>query len=120
MLRSIFALENGPFQVHHGDAIGGDASAHDIAREFDAEIHIHPPINPKYQAFCQGDVNYPAKDYLVRDLDIVIACDLLIGMPNSYTEKLRSGTWATIRRARKTSTDHVIIYPNGKLEYITY
>jgi len=44
----------------------------------------------------------PEKTYLERNLDIVKNSSLLIACPiNKNKEELRSGTWSTIRKARK-------------------
>ena len=44
----------------------------------------------------------PPKPYLKRNEDIVNKCDVLIACPiDKNKEILRSGTWATIRKARK-------------------
>ncbi len=96
-------------EFHHGDCIGADAEAHDIFGLMDVPIVIHPPVNEAKRAFRKGTV-LPAKDYLARNHDIVDACDVLIACP-SGKEKLRSGTWATIRYARKIGKPVRIIEP---------
>jgi hypothetical protein len=89
---------------HHGDCDGADCEADAIARKFDAEIHIHPPNNPKNRAFCfqEGDTRYPEKPYLVRDRDIVNAANIMLAAPKDHTrEEFRgSGTWASYRYAK--------------------
>jgi predicted Rossmann fold nucleotide-binding protein DprA/Smf involved in DNA uptake len=42
-----------------------------------------------------------AASYMVRNDLMVAACTELIGFPYTLVEELRSGTWATIRRARR-------------------
>lgn len=79
------------------------------------DLKIHPPINPAKRAWCTGDFTYPEKDYLDRNRDIVNCTDILITCPSGYTEKLRSGTWATIRYARKIGKTVVIIFPDGSI-----
>jgi hypothetical protein len=39
-----------------------------------------------------------------------------LACPRGYTEELRSGTWATIRYARKTGVPYVIIFPDRTVE----
>jgi hypothetical protein len=41
-----------------------------------------------------------AASYMARNDAMVTECTALIGFPYTLTEELRSGTWATIRRAR--------------------
>ena len=105
-----------PSELHHGDCIGCDCIAHDIMRNINPKCAIvgHPPKNPKLRAFCRCDISLPEKDYLERNMDIALAIDFLIATPNSYVEKIRSGTWATVRYARKCNK-HIIIIPNGSI-----
>ena len=61
-----------------------------------------PPSDPKQRAFKKGDVLMGEKPYLVRNSDIIKHSSILIGCPiDKNTETLRSGTWSTIRKARK-------------------
>lgn len=97
-------------EFHHGDCVNVDALGHRIALEIREQasshdrpiIHIHPPDKDSKRAFCQGgDVVWPPKPYLERDEDIAL-CEVLIVLPEGPEEKFpRSGTWATVRRARK-------------------
>lgn len=99
----------------HGDCQGADAEAHDIVRLCDPNIRIviHPPINELKRAFCKGDETLPQKEYLDRNHDIVDNCELLIAVPKSYKQEVRSGTWATVRYAKRVGKDVCVIYPNG-------
>ena len=121
-LRNILINSNPkPSEVHHGDCVGADEDFHYIVKGFSAvinkliEIHIHPPSRRDKRAFCGLDDTvfiYERKDYLERNHDIVDACDVLVACPNSK-EILRSGTWATIRYARKSDKTIHIIMPDG-------
>ena len=88
----------------HGDCIGADAEAHDILRDLNLlnKVRIHPPKDAKKRPFCEGaNTVCPEKAYLDRNHDIVDeGIDLLIAAPGSRNERLRSGTWATVRYAR--------------------
>lgn len=105
----------GVSEFHHGDCVGADAEAHDIAYDVHQPvIVVHPPLNEKGRAFKQGDVILPQREYQDRNHDIVDATDYLIATPDSYTEKFRgSGTWATIRYAVKKGKTVYVIYPDG-------
>jgi hypothetical protein len=96
-------FELGITEFHHGDCVGADAEAHDIVREFFpvAKIETHPCNITSKRAFKKADVVHLVKPPLDRNKDIVDATDLLIGAPKEDTEVLRSGTWSTIRYARK-------------------
>ena len=86
---------------HHGDCKGADVEAASIAHQLGLEICIYPPLSDKQRGwFRQGKEMQKPKPYLERDKDIVDACDFLIAGPKG-PEILRSGTWATVRYARK-------------------
>lgn len=98
-------------EFHHGDCIGADSEAHDIVRNMskNTKIVIHPPSNSSKRAFKEGDVIRYALPYLERNMQIVQETRLLIAAPSSLQEELRSGTWATIRYARKTGQPVLIL-----------
>lgn len=101
-------------ELHHGDCVGADAQTHAIARRLGGLWIVgHPPDVDVKRAFCDFDVALPPRPYIDRNHDIVDACDFLLATPRGYVEELRSGTWATIRYARKIGTALRIIYPNG-------
>lgn len=111
-----------PSEFHHGDCVGADAQAHQVVcgLRIDEGLtriipHIHPPLDTVKRAWCQWDnaIVYRPRPYLERNHAIVDATDELIAMPKGYEEELRSGTWATIRYARKQGKPVTIIWPNG-------
>ncbi len=104
-------------EFHHGDCLGADKQAHDMVNEHApwAFIVIHPPLNTSKRAFCAGQELRAPKEYLIRNRDIVKECDILVATPQG-PEKMRSGTWATVREARRTGKRHLIIFPDGKME----
>ena len=101
--------------VHHGDCVGSDEEMHLLALEYGYNVHLHPPDNPSKKAFCKKGVVcfWPTKPYLKRNTDIAAAGEVLIATPKEYEEVLRSGTWSTIRRARKRGIPIFIIFPDG-------
>jgi hypothetical protein len=106
-----------PDEVHHGDCTGADAHFHDLVRETTRDIRIigHPPINDKARAFCIFDETREPKDYIPRDRDIVDESQLLIATPKGFKEELRSGTWTTIRLARKAKKPTKIVWLDGSI-----
>lgn len=96
-------------ELHHGDCIGADKEAHDIARQCHAIVHIHPARASLKRAHCEGDVMYVEKENLARNRDIVDAGSLLVAAPDGKRERLRSGTWSTVRYARKTNKEVLIL-----------
>ena len=108
--------------AHHGDCIGSDERFHKIATELGYRIHVHPPSNEKLRTFCpirNGDVIELSKDYKIRNADIVRESQLLIATPH-FDEKdggsIYSGTWSTIRIARRRNVPYVIFYSDGRRE----
>jgi len=97
-------------EVHHGDCVGADSDFHDLASGYD--IVVHPPSVDKYRAFREGSEILPPKSYLQRNMDIVDSCDILIAAPEGE-EQQRSGTWATVRYARKRNKSIFIVSPDG-------
>lgn len=109
-------LNNIITEAHHGDCIGADHHFHDICVSKRINIYIHPPKNPSKRAFCKSNNIFPEKEYLDRNKDIVDASDILIATPKEYQEELRSGTWSTIRYARKLHKKIIIVHLNGELK----
>lgn len=108
--------EFAPAWCHHGDCVGADADFHHLARRLHTEVKIHPPSNPKLRAHLIGDDIAPEKPYLIRDRDIVEAADVVIAAPDGVQEKLKSGTWYTIRYARQLGKRTIIVWPDGSIE----
>lgn len=97
---------------HHGDCIGADAQAHAAVRRLTTRIHVHPCNIPSKRAFCVGDAASPVAPPLDRNRVMVDLSAALIATPGQMVEELRSGTWSTIRYARKRIPVH-IIWPDG-------
>jgi hypothetical protein len=100
---------------HHGDCLGADTHAHRIAKSLGYVVEVHPPDVDSKRSFCDGDVIHPPKTYMKRNADIVNVCDLLIATPHTNHETVRSGTWSTVRKARKLGKKIIIVYPNGTI-----
>lgn len=100
-------------EAHHGDCVGADFQFNMLVRAMfpNAKVHIHPPIKAGKRTFCDADVMHDEKDYLVRNHDIVDAVDILLATPKENKEVLRSGTWATIRYAKKQGKKPGVIFP---------
>jgi hypothetical protein len=99
-------------ELHHGDCVGADEQAHDLALKLElSSIVIHPPEKKAMRSFCidkkipdgsrTSVVQVPAKDYFARNRDIVQASDVLIGTPHPLASPGRGGTWYTISHAQK-------------------
>ena len=98
-------------EFHHGDCVGADSDAHDVVESVGVPIWIHPPSDPKKRAFRVSAHIRLQRPYLERNRAIVDATDVLIAAPKSTVEELRSGTWSTIRYARKVGRKVIILKP---------
>jgi hypothetical protein len=101
-------------EFHHGDCVGADEQVARIAHSLGFSIVLHPPTNPKARAFTQAPFSRKPKPYLERNHDIVDECNILLACPKGFEEELRSGTWATVRYARKKFRPVRLVWPNGK------
>lgn len=100
-------------EFHHGDCIGADAEAHEVARELGFFIVIHPPIITAKRAWKRAPVVNVPMNYLERNRVIVRSTQLLIAAPGELEEQLRSGTWSTVRFARKMLRPIYFAMPDG-------
>jgi len=109
-----FFKNNNVTKFHHGGCVGADTEAHYIALTFldVKDIIVHPcNIGHKQNAFHGTTIICKVKKPLTRNHDIVDASTELVATPQGE-EILRSGTWATIRYARKMSKLVTIILPH--------
>ncbi len=103
-----------PREVHHGDCLGADDEFHDIVEEITkACIFVHPPRNSSNRAWRLGSYVFKTQPYLVRNDAIIASADLMLAVPFGFEERLRSGTWATIRHTRKAKKPLIIVWPDG-------
>jgi hypothetical protein len=118
-----------PSELHHGDCLGADAEAHMLCVSIGIPLHIHPPDNDRYRAFCIFQapgiecVTYDPKPYLKRNLDIVTQSDYLIACPKENTEpadRRGHGTWTTVWYARDQHKPLVLLYPDGRVDNPLY
>ena len=101
-------------EIIHGDCIGADAEANEIAIKAGVKIFsIYPSCFNAKRAFSfnlrsgpygewitVGDLKvriFPPKMPLERNADIIRQGHKLIACPRQFKHTLRSGTWATIR-----------------------
>lgn len=101
--------------LHHGDCLGADAFAHELAVQLGWSVVIHPPLNSKYRAYCSiEDAHARAskilreRKYLARDRLLAARCSIILGLPGlprgehvtrAGNVKIMSGTWYTLEQA---------------------
>lgn len=102
---------------NHGDCDGADHDAHNIAVECGNISIKKRPCNLDFQrAFTtEGECVAEPEAPLDRNKKIVDDGDVLVAAPGEMEEELRSGTWATIRYAKKIGKPTIIIWPNGHI-----
>jgi hypothetical protein len=104
-------------EVHHGDCIGGDAEVDEIAKLVGCTRVGHPCTLADQRAHCECQEIREPKPPLVRNRDIVDEVEVMLAFPSSHTEEWRgSGTWATIRYARRLGRELWTVYPDGAIE----
>lgn len=106
-------------EIHHGDCIGCDEDFFEIVTNLhdDIETHSHPCTIDSMRAHTKSDIEYEPGHPLDRNKNIVDLSDYIIGCPGTEEEVVRSGTWATIRYAKKENKSVIVIWPNGYLEH---
>ena len=117
-----FLKEKQILEIHHGKCIGADEQAHTLALDKTANIPkiiIHPPVDKRLEAKIQTNcdelegieiIELEPKEYILRNHDIVDSVDVLVATPKTKYESVRSGTWSTVRYARKKGIIVIILY----------
>ena len=100
----------------HGMCGGADEEFHLLVRKICGGLVyvVGFPSTASTRSSVELDVDYLAKARapLERNPDIVnVGKDLLIAAPATMGEVLRSGTWATVRYARKVGVPVLVMWP---------
>lgn len=98
----------------HGVCTGTDETSSIIMRNLRPDTYIigHPPLLDTHLSnSAVFDALEDKYEYLERNKHIVDNSNLLVGIPDTDKEKLRSGTWSTIRYAKKKGVKVIILYP---------
>ncbi len=108
-------------EFHHGGCVGADNVFHMLCRQLCSSslIALHPPLNPSLRALVAGNITFVEMPYLVRNKSIVDNTECLIAMPDG-PERVRSGTWSTVRYAAKQGKPVLIIWPDGHVTKENY
>jgi len=115
LIRELLELD-GVSEGHHGDCIGADRDFDGLCGMYGIVRHAHPGTGKgDKRAYCPAEVVHDPLPYLDRNKVIVQYADILIACPQG-PERLRSGTWSTVRYARKVETPVILIWPNGVIE----
>lgn len=104
-------------QFDHGDCTGADADAHAIARQTGYTVHTHPMLGAgEHAAHTDADLRHDPLPPLTRNHVIVDVSTVMIAAPGTLNEQPRgSGTWATIRYAKKVGKPLFIVNLYGEV-----
>lgn len=101
-----------PFQFHHGGARGADTQAHEVAYEAGCrDLHVWLPVAATWPPMPHTTIHHTGKGTLRRNHFTIYGADLLIATPRQAREIRRSGTWATVRAARKAEIITTVLVP---------
>lgn len=105
-----------PHHGVHGGAPGADLDFHDICLKVgDVRCEVFPARDdlPLWVVETALEV-WKVQPPLQRNTDIVNSCTLLLATP-AGKEIVRSGTWATVRYARRQHKHIRLVYPDGRV-----
>ena len=113
-----FIIESDVEVFHNGDCIGVDQQVTLMIQDIAPEIWVvcHPPERIGTRAYGMYDEIREPRGYLQRDQDMVDEADYLWAV-TCGEEVHRSGTWTTVRYARKKGIPITIIMPDGVVIY---
>jgi SAM-dependent methyltransferase len=103
----------------HGCCRGWDRRFHKIVRRLkpDGFIIGLPGDEGQHEWAEQScDAFAVPVPYLERNKRIVRTAAEMLACPGTMEEELRSGTWATVRYARKARRRLILVWPDGKVE----
>ena len=112
-IRHFLAGNNNEF--HQGGCVGCDEQAAEYAHMQGYKIITHPPIIKTLASNKILGTYLPAKPYLERNRDIVDVSDSLIAVPRNNQYEPRSGTWSTIKYARRHQKPIIVLGTNGNV-----
>lgn len=100
----------------HGDCVGADTDFHAIVNRVkpDARTIGYPSTLVAQRAYNSLTLVHDPLPPLDRNWLIVDASDRMIACPHGHEEEQRSGTWATVRYARKQMKPLIIVWPDGR------
>ena len=105
--QKFYQFLDGVTEFHHGDCVGWDLECFTVCQHLGITTVSHPPDNDAFRAFAKSTFIHPPMPYLERNKNIVNAVDFIIAAPDG-PEKVRSGTWSTVRYAKKVGTKGVV------------
>jgi len=106
-------------EFHYGACIGADTQAVWAALEIGYTVLAYQANNvaqSKHGLIPQDAILVTPMAALTRNKRIVDNTDILVVAPQRVSETLRSGTWATVRYARKQGKPIIYVWPDGRVQ----
>lgn len=105
----------------HGDCVGADSDFDCLCRLHSIETWMRPCTmdgneDHRFRAYTQAKPMGKATNPMKRNREIASQCHVLFGCPPTDHEVQRSGSWATIRYARKYGKPTFLFFPSGETE----
>ena len=104
-----------PLELHHGDCVGVDIEAAEIATGLGIQTVCHPPVDQRLRAHHKSDVILEQKTYFARNRNIVDMCDILFVIPFQTSHSSTGGTWYTHDYAVKKGVPVEIFFPMSSI-----
>ena len=98
-------------EFHHGDCVGVDVEAAEIAKSLGYTVIAHPGPGGELCAGHESDEVRPNYSHFKRNRNIVDETDFLIVVPMQNEWQSKGGTWYTHDYAFKHGKALVIFYP---------
>lgn len=102
-------------EAHHGACVGADLEFHALMEQMGVRVIVHPSMVKRQTVLKTAFRTLTPLPPLVRNKCIVTDTDVLLAAPATVHEIVRSGTWATVREARRRGRPIVIVAPDGEI-----
>ena len=106
-------------EFHYGACVGADTQAVFDAIDVGYVILAYQANNvshSKHGLIPKDAIIVTPMAALTRNKRIVDNTDILVVAPQRVSETLRSGTWATVRYARKQGKPIIYVWPDGRIQ----
>ena len=118
-MKTLYHISCESVELHHGDCVGVDVQAAEVARSMGIKTVCHPPADWRLRAHHKSDVTLEQKTYFARNRDIVDVCDILFVIPIQTSHSSKGGTWYTHDYAVKQDVPVEIFFPARVVEQST-
>ena len=112
----LHAVEGPSVHFHHGDCVGVDIQAAQIAKDAGIIVIGHPPIKTELRGYFPDAETREPKGYFSRNRDIVDDSNYLLVVPWQNEWYNSGGTWYTHDYAKKIGKDFIIVWPDKEAE----